>query len=257
MRPFGEGGDAEVPAVTCQEQFVVNGGTRIRYLDSGVGGDSRLPLIFSPGITDFADDYLPMFDLITDRRLLVVEMRGRGGSDAPQADYSARAQAGDLAAVVDDSGLTRFHLMTFSRGTTPAIELAMSDPGRVVTLSIGDYRAAEIGLPASFVEQQWSSRWRGVPIPDRVQRHVLEGIQAASVDRPLWDEVADLDVPVLVARGDCGGLVDDRTCEAYRRLIPGVEIVTIPGSGHDLFRPDRLAYPRAVLDFIATRAPGT
>lgn len=243
--------------MTGQEHFVVNGGVRIRYLDNGVEGGPRAPLLFSPGITDFAEDYLPMFDLITDRRLLVVEMRGRGGSDAPQADYSAKAQAGDLAAVADDSGLTRFHLMTFSRGTTPAIELAISDPRRVVTLSIGDYRAAEIGLPAAFVEQQWSSRWRGRPIPERVRRHVIEGIQAASVDRPLWDEVAALDVPVLVARGDRGGLVDEAICEAYRRHIPGVEIVTIEGAGHDLFRPDRLAFPRAVLDLIARRAPGT
>jgi hypothetical protein len=31
----------------------------------------------------------------------------------------------------------------------------------------------------------------------------------------------------------------------------------LPGSGHDLFRPDRLAYPRAVLDFISRRSPGS
>ena len=239
------------------ERFAVSGGIKIRYLDNGLEGSGRLPILFSPGITDFADDYLAVFDLITDRRLVVVELRGRGGSDAPQTGYSARAQATDLATVVAECGISHLHLMTFSRGTTPGIELAIGDPGRVVTLSIGDYKAAEIGLPAAFVEQQWNSRWRGRPIRERVRRHVLDGIQAESADRPLWAEVASLRVPVLVARGDSGGLVDDEICATYRSSVPGVEIVTIPGAGHDLFRPDRLAYPRAVLDFIDRRAPGT
>lgn len=31
--------------------------------------------------------------------------------------------------------------------------------------------------------------------------------------------------------------------------IPGVETITIPGASHDLFRPDRFAYPKAILAF--------
>lgn len=236
--------------MTWQPRFTQSDGVKIRFLDNEAAGPA-LPILFAPGITDFAEDYLHMFDLVPERRLLIVEMRGRGGSEAPDHGYSAQAQAGDLDAVVAATGISRFHLMTFSRGTTPAILLACKDPGRVATLSIGDYRPVEIRLPDGFVEQQWATRWRGVPIPERVQRKVLVGIQAESTARSLWGEVAALGVPVLVARGEHGGLVDDDAVQMYRTQVPGVEVVTVAGAGHDLFRPRRHAYLQAVLEFIA------
>ena len=62
----------------------------------------------------------------------------------------------------------------------------------------------------------------------------------------------------MVATGtEPGCILDTDSIVEYQSRIPGIEIVTIPGASHDLFRPDRLAYPRAVADFIARRAPGT
>jgi hypothetical protein len=40
----------------------------------------------------------------------------------------------------------------------------------------------------------------------------------------------------------------------YRSARPDVEVVVIPGSTHDVFRPDRTAYPAAVAAWIARRA---
>ena len=240
------------------ERYVDNDGVRIRYLDNGPdASDDLLPVVFVPGLTDSAEDYVEMFDLFADRRLLVIEMRGRGKSDSPEKGYAAADHAGDLESVIAAERPSRFHIMTFSRGTTGALDLALADRRRAATLAVGDYRLAEVALPPVFVDQMWSSRWRGRPVADRVGRHVLEGIQAEGRDRPLWDDVAALGLPVLVARGAEGGIVNDQVVEMYRQRIPGVEITTLPGSGHDLFRPDRLAYPRAVLDFINRRCPGS
>jgi len=243
--------------MSVAECFADNRGVRIRYLASRSAPEERLPVVFVPGVTDFADEYLEMFELFEDRSLVVIEMRGRGGSDAPDTGYSAAAQAGDIEAVIGAEQIDRFHLMTFSRGTTPAIEVALRRPDRVASLSIGDYRPAEVALPAAFVEQQWQGRWRGKPMPERVRRHVLEEISREARQRDLAPDVGALGIPVLVARGDSGGLLDDPAVEHYQRNVRGVETVVIPGSGHDLFRPDRLAYPRAVLDLIARRAPHT
>jgi non-heme chloroperoxidase len=246
-----------VRPVTPQERFVSNDGIRIRYLDSDPPDAAGLPVVFVPGVTDFADEYDAVFDLFDPRRLVVIELRGRGGSDAPPTGYSVKELASDVEVVLEAQGLQRFHLMTFSRGTTPAIEVALADPARVVTVSIGDYLPAEIGLGPAFVDSQWASRFRGRPMPERLPRHVLEQVQAESRSRELWDELAGLGVPVLVARGSEGGIVSDEQEARYRARIPGVEVVTIPGAAHDLFRPDRTAYPRAVLDLIARRAHGT
>lgn len=239
------------------QKFADHGGVRIRYLDNDPTAATGLPVVFVPGIVDVADDYMEVFGCFGDRRLLVVELRGRGGSDAPASGYSPAEQAGDVAAVLGAEGVTRFHLMTFSRGTTPGLELALGSPAAVATVSIGDYLPAEIALPADFAQSMWASRWRGQPVSSRVRRHVLEGIQAASRQREFWDGLAALAVPVLVARGSDGGVIDDARARRYSAAVPGLEVVTIPGAGHDLFRPSRSAYPEAVLEFITRRAPGT
>jgi len=243
--------------VAHRERFVDNRGIRIRYLDNDPVSAQGVPVVFVPGVTDFADEYAEVLDTLGDRRLLVVEMRGRGGSEAPRTGYSAPAQASDVESVIAAHGLERFHLMTFSRGTTPALEVAFARPGRVVTVSIGDYLPAEIALPENFTDQLWSTTWRGRPMKARVARHTLEGIRTEARARELWSELAALRVPVLLARGTEGGMVDDESEARYLSAVPGAEVVTIAGAGHDLFRPSRTAYPQAVLEFIARRAPGT
>jgi pimeloyl-ACP methyl ester carboxylesterase len=243
--------------VPYRERFTSNDGVKIRYLDNDPPDPQGLPIVFVPGFTDHADEYEATLEFWARRRLLVVEMRGRGGSDAPANGYSVQEQANDVEAVIAANQLPRFHLMTFSRGTTAAIEVARRPPRRAATLAIGDYLAIEVGLTAEFTEHQWRGRWRGRPVSERVSRHVIEGIQSESQGRELWDEVAALRIPVLVARGSDGGILTDEHVDRYRRTVPGVEVVVIPGATHDLFRPDRTAYPQAVEEFIARRAPGT
>jgi pimeloyl-ACP methyl ester carboxylesterase len=236
------------------EKFTDNDGVKIRYLDNDPSHPVGLPILFTTGIVDFADDYVETLEFFADRRVLVPELRGRGGSDAPPSGYSVLEQAGDLRSVLEANGIGPFHLMTFSRGTTPGLELAFQLSDRVRTVSIGDYLPAEIALPSEFTEQMWTARWRGRPNSTRVRRHVLAGIQTASRSREFWTELAALAVPVLVARGSEGGVIDDERAAAYRRWVPGVEVVTIPGSSHDLFRPSRTAYPSVVLEFISRQS---
>ena len=57
------------------------------------------------------------------------------------------------------------------------------------------------------------------------------------------------------SRGTDGGIITDAQIERYRENVPGVEVAVIAGAGHDLFRPDRTAYPWAVLDFLSQRRP--
>ena len=238
------------------ESFADNAGIRIRYLHSEPQRPSGLPVVFVPGMVDSADEYLEAFECFGDRRLLIVELRGRGGSDAPHSGYSVEAQASDIEAVLDASGVSRFHLMTFSRGTTPALVLAFGSPDRVASISIGDYVPGEVGLPDDFAERMSALTWRGKSNSTRVPRHVFEGVQVDSRHRELWGELADLAVPVLVATGTDEGLfVDEECADRYRRLVPGVEVHRIEGSGHDLFRPSRTAYPNLLLDFLRRRLP--
>jgi non-heme chloroperoxidase len=240
------------------EGFTDRSGVRIRYLDNAPAVPVGLPILFSPGFTDFADEYDEVLHSFLPRRVLVVEVRGRGGSETPADGFTADAHGRDLHAVLDEARLERFHLMTFSRGTTWGLDVALADPGRVATVSIGDYWAREKGLPVEIAEQMLTTRFRGVPVPERVEPHVITELFRHSVERELHEALAATGIPVLVATGtEPGCLLDETGVQEWRDRVPDVEVVVIPGAAHDLFRPDRLAYPRAVADFIARRAPGT
>jgi non-heme chloroperoxidase len=238
----------------AEERWTDTSGVRIRYLDNDPSDPVGLPIVFSPGVADDAGDYLATLSYFSPRRVIAVDVRGRGRSEAPAEGYTVDRLADDLQAAVEAAGFERFHLMTFSRGTPTALSLAFRDPSRVASIAIGDYRAVEIQLNSAFVEHQWASTWRGRPMAQLLQRHVLEEIVRDSRARELWDDLGALGLPVLVARGERpGSLVDDAAEAHYRRSVPGVEVVTIPGAAHDLFRPDRLAYPTAVAEFVVRR----
>lgn len=239
--------------MTSPHRFTSRSGVNVHYLDNDPPEPVGLPVVFSPGIVDAADDYLPMMEFMAPRRVVVVDVRGRGRSESPTTGYSLDELATDLEAVVDECGFDRFHLMTFSRGTPTALTLAFHRPDAVASLSVGDYLLQEVGLPPEFVDRQMSLTWRGKAMPDRVERHVIEGIQQTSRSRPLWDDVAALKIPVLFVRGTGEGAMgaSEQVVDRYREALPDVEVVSLEGVGHDLFRPDRLAYPGAVLDFVA------
>jgi non-heme chloroperoxidase len=243
--------------VVAVERWTTRTGSRLRYLDNAPDEPEGLPILFAPGLSDLADEYLDMLEHVGPRRLLAVEVRGRGRSDAPPSGYSVADQADDLEAVLDEEGIDRFHLMTFSRGTSWGLELALRAPERVASVAIGDYKAVEVGLPETFVDWQMGTTFRGRPMEQRIDRRVLQALVRDSVARELWDELTRLPGPLLVARpGGEGGILGDDAIERYRTARPDVEVVVIPDAPHDLFRPDRLAYPRAVLDFLRRRCPG-
>jgi pimeloyl-ACP methyl ester carboxylesterase len=238
------------------EHFTVRSGVRIRYLDNRGDESAGLPILLVPGFTDFADEYAEVLEYFLPRRTVVVEVRGRGGSEAPPAGYRAADHADDLEAVLAEAEIGRFHLMTFSRGTTFGLDLTLRDPTRVATISIGDYRARELAIPLDAVDSVMVTRFRGTPMSERIPPHVVTELFRASRDRDLHDDVAATAIPVLVATGtEPGCMLDADAIQEYRHRIPGAEIVTIDGAAHDLFRPIRLAYPQAVADFVQRRTP--
>jgi non-heme chloroperoxidase len=232
------------------ERWTASTGGEIRYLDNAPENPVGLPILFSPGFTDVADESLEVLRFFSPRRVLVVEVRGRGKSDAPLTGYQASDHADDLGAVLDKEGIDRFHLMTFSRGTTWGLELALRDPSRVATVSIGDYWAREHHLDRGYAPEFMSTRFRGKPMPVRISAHVVAEVFGASIDRDLLGPLAASGVPVLVATGtEPGCMLTEENLEEFKLRIPGVEVVIIPEASHDLFRPDRFAYPKAILAF--------
>jgi pimeloyl-ACP methyl ester carboxylesterase len=247
------------------DRFAANRAIRLHYLDTGpVGEDGRAPIVFVPGLTCVADDYiraLPAFG----RRVVVIDLRGRGRSDTPDRGYARDDHVGDIETVLADAGIDRFHLMTFSRGTAYALPFALRNPDRVRSLSIGDYIAGEIGVAREWAPQFVHGRWRGTPVLSRIREVALTGIARDSVDRRYYDELRALGKPLLVVRSGRVNVhghtfIDEAAQHQYRKTGPDVEIVTFEDSPHDVFRPDATRYPAlvaALADRVESTVPAT
>jgi pimeloyl-ACP methyl ester carboxylesterase len=229
-------------------RFTDNGDARIHYLDTG-GDDRGAPIVFVPGMTCVADDYVEVMPLFG-RRAVVVELRGHGKSGAPVNGYDLTTLSGDVGAVVDAVTDGPIHLVTFSRGTTYAVAWALAHADRVLSLAIGDYIPEERVLPSDISRFLLDGRWRGTPVSERVDRDAGLKIFEAARDRSFWEAVAGLQLPLLVVR--CGDrvLVTDEEWARYKRLFPHARLVEFHDSPHDIFRPDRGRYPRLVQEHV-------
>jgi len=178
----------------------------------------------------------------------VMDLRGHGRSDAPDFGYDLESLAADVGAVIDAVTEGPVHIMTFSRGTTYALGWAVAHPERVVSLAIGDYVPEEIVLPDPHMHRLLNGRWRGTPVRERLDYDAAVKTFRAARGRSFWDELAELQLPMLVVRSPNSPLIDGSAWARYKSLFPDADLLEFHDSPHDIFRPDRGRYPKLVHD---------
>jgi len=237
-----------------RSRFTHNGDVRIHYLDSG-GDDHGAPIVFVPGMTDVAADYIEVLPLFG-RRTVVVEVRGHGESGAPPSGYDLATLSADVGAVVDAVTEGPVHVVTFSRGTSAAIAWTLERSDRVRSLAIGDYVPEEKVLPPDLSRRLLEGRWRGTPVSERLNMDAGVKTFHAAASRSFWDELARLQLPLLVVRSSERFLVGDDEWARYKQLFPHAQLVEFDDSPHDIFRPDRARYPHLVQEHVARAEEG-
>jgi pimeloyl-ACP methyl ester carboxylesterase len=200
-------------------------------------------------MTCVADDYVEVLSSFG-RRAVVVDIRGHGRSAAPASGYDLDTLSTDLGTVVDVVTDGPVHLVTFSRGTACAVAWTLANPGRVRSLSIGDYVPEHKVLPPEVARRLLDGRWRGTPVQQRLNERAALETFAAATEESFWDELARLAPPLLVVRSGEDFLVGEKQWERYRQLFPHARLVTFSDSPHDIFRPDRDRYPELVRGHI-------
>ena len=106
---------------------------RIHYEVDGEGE----PLVLIAGTAfdlSFWDDLLPE---LRGFRVLRLDNRGAGLSDAPDEAFSIEQMADDVAAVMDAAGMPSAHVYGMSMGGLIAQDLAIRYPERVLSLVLG------------------------------------------------------------------------------------------------------------------------
>jgi pimeloyl-ACP methyl ester carboxylesterase/DNA-binding CsgD family transcriptional regulator len=247
-------------------------GTQIAYALTGSGS----PLVRAPHWLTHLEYELespiwrPFIEGLSQRhRLLRMDERACGLSDADVADISFEAWVRDLEAVVDAAGLERFPLLGHSQGAPIAIEYAVRHPERVTHLVIlGGYargwmkrgippeRVEELKAQLKLVEMGWGREdasyrqmfaMQFAPGATMAQINSLSELQRrASTPRNtvrIIQTFFDIDVTASAPRVECPTLIlhgrDDRRApfeegRIIASLIPGAQLVPFETANHIL-----------------------
>ncbi len=222
-----------------------NGDLTIRYETRGAG--RPLVLLHAYSLSSEAWQDMGYVEPLVEagHRLVLIDLRGHGGSGKPHdpAAYAEPAQALDVRAVMDALGLDRASLMGYSRGGRMALEFAAEAPERVDRLAIGGAHpfVQDMSLfRAAMAEgiEGWIAvieRFGG-PLPEplraRIAANDVAALNAAvAEDRPgLLDRLGGFDRPCLFFSG-----TDDPLRPEIARaagLLPRARFVEIAGCNH-------------------------
>ncbi|MET0415158.1 MAG: alpha/beta hydrolase [Actinoplanes sp.] len=208
------------------------------------------------------------------------------GGDPATVPYRLADLADDTAALLKELGVDRAHVVGASMGGMVAQQLAIDHPGLVASLcsimsttgdrTVGHPSAEAIGLlsrpPVASREEAITNavagskvigspgypaaeeeiRRRATAVYDRSYRPAGFARQYACIlgspDRTA--ALGDVTVPALVIHGEDDTLINVSGGRATAAAIPGAELLTIPGMGHDL---PRELWPR-IVDAIVRNA---
>ncbi len=75
-------------------------------------------------------------------RVLLLDLKGHGLSDAPETDYSRAHRVEDIVGFLDKLGIDKAHLVGLSMGGTTALGVALKYPDRLASLTLVSTSAA-------------------------------------------------------------------------------------------------------------------
>jgi pimeloyl-ACP methyl ester carboxylesterase len=246
-------------------------GVRLAYEDAGSGAP---PLLFVHGWAGDRSHFAPQVAHFSARhRVVAVDRRGHGASDAPVQDYPIAEAADDLAAVCRELGLARAVVVQHSNDRL-AFDFAARYPDLVLALAVidGPTLAGEAFDAAAreFLTGLESDRWReairgfadqvvfpaGMPEAakeatlaqiETIPRHVLISTWRGFVQYPAEEAVAAVRCPLLYVAGSMPADLD-----RLRALCPQVQVAELRGRGHFV----QLTDPGATNDILATFVAG-
>ena len=248
---------------------------RIHYEVDGEGE----PLVLIAGTAfdlSFWDDLLPE---LRGFRVLRLDNRGAGLSDAPDEAFTIEQMADDVAAAMDAAGMPSAHVYGASMGGLIAQELAIRYPERVLSLVLGATFAvvpplsrAVRALPLLMSRKGPEDLLRATapflsanPIPatdDPFPGHVLAPRSKRVLRRQLAAQLRysslrrlhTIRQPTLIMHGEKDRLISPLNARRMARRIPGARLRLIAGAGH-MHHRDRPRESRdLLLDFLMEAA---
>jgi len=248
-----------------------NGAVEIYYEHFGDPRAPTLLLINGLGsqCLNYAVEWCQMF---CDEDYHVVRFDNRDvglSTKAEDTEYTLADMADDAVAVLDAVGVEKAHVMGCSMGGMIAQRLALDHPDRLLSMTSVMSRTGEAGYGESspealefllappaptreaYIERQVAAHHVYGSKPEWLDDDALRDRAAAAYDRCFCpegvgrqmkaighdgsrsQELAELDLPVLVLHGSRDTLIDPSGGRRTAEVIPAARYVEIDGMGHD------------------------
>lgn len=249
-------------------------------------GDGPETIVLVNGLADALEswDFQVPALLEAGLRVLRLDNRGIGKTDAPTGPYTSRMLADDAKALVDHLGITDFHLMGVSMGGMIVQEYALAYPADVRSLTLACTYAAP-GPFCSRMFAMWGDLAPGMGVPFVMRdvalwaftvpffserpddaREFEEAMAALDMSVEAYlsqlnviqthdttDRLAEISVPTLVLAGEEDILIPVRLSQALQHLVPGSQWATVPG-GHACLWEHPDPFNTTLIDFISAHA---
>jgi 3-oxoadipate enol-lactonase len=238
------------------------GGSKIQYRDSGGDGPAVLLLHAFPLHSGMWD---AQFDALgEDYRLIAPDLKGFGGSDAPEdrGTYSMDSYADESAALLDELGVTDVVLVGLSMGGYIAFSILRRHPERVRALVLADTRAeadppegvAKRSAQQKMVEEEGTGGLiralpgallgttsqekrpevvaRATTLMDNPPAGFIGALEAMKNRVDSTGDLASISIPTLVIVGDEDGVTPPEASRKMHEHVGGSSLVVIPEAGH-------------------------
>ena len=228
-----------------------------------------------------------LWPLLGERRVIMVDLPGHGGSEKPDISYAIADHAAVVTSVLRDLAVERAEVVGHAMGAAVAAALAETESGAVERLVlinegpdntfvsapliarlgfqpvIGEllHRVVNDGMVRDGYRDAFAEGFDladGFPDPDQVvsdfrrmtysaYKRSWEQEDAYLAEKRLDHRVRDLGLPALVIFGERDRFFRAAESAAAFRAIPGVRVEMLPGSGHS----PQVEQPEAVAALVA------
>ena len=266
-------------------QHVKVGGLDVGYRTIGPLGAAAdsTPLLMIMGSSGTMDLWSPQFvqALAQGREVVVFDNRGMGETDDPGGAYQFSRLADDTAGVIKALGFDKMDVLGWSMGGDVALDLAVRYPQVVDRLvSYAGDAGSSHAVPMSkktlavLTDTSGTAEQRGVrlltllfpqayrsanpayaesfPIPtERMSTTAIElQDRAIGAWKGCWGGLKGITAPTLFVTGADDAITPARNAVLMAAVVPGAELVRVPGAGHGLMYQDPQKLAAVVMDFL-------
>jgi len=252
-------------------------GLTMAYVE--MGDTEGKPALLIHGYTDNSRSWSLIAPYLKHRRLLAIDLRGHGKSDAPTCCYAYSDLADDASLFLDAVGIAKADVIGHSLGSLTAQLLAAKHPDKVDRLVLVSSTTGFPSGPGSWLwdnvtplkapidpNSQFMKDWYSNPNPVDEDFLTRERTESAATPIHVWNGVlwgvlvGDLapaaplvKAPVLVLWGEKDALFDLTHQEKLEKAYPDARFEVFAGAGHNMFWEFPKDSATIIEDFLKVR----